>query len=290
MVGQVRRERVTVIERAPAKINLGLDVMGKRTDGYHDLSMVMMSVDLCDYITAEDLDEDIIQFESDCPKMPIQNNDVYKVAQLIKKEFNIQRGVFLHLTKKIPVCAGMGGGSSDAAATIRALNTLWNLNLSYQDMIRIGMEIGSDVPYCIQAGCAHIRGKGEIVQPIVGHLSSWVVLAKPHFGISTRTVFPSIDCQEISRVDIESIVKALEEDDYQKLLRKMGNSLEDISIAKKPFIQKIKDKMMQSGADIAMMTGSGPSVFALCKTEKQANRVVNSVKGFCKEVYKVRTL
>lgn len=281
----------TIIERAPAKINLGLDIQGKRQDGYHDLEMVMVSVDLCDYISASPLDDDCIQFASDCPKMPVNaKNDVYKAAQLIKSKYGIQSGVSLFLTKKIPICAGMGGGSSDAAATIRALNQLWDLQMTKEEMLDIGMAIGSDVPYCIEAGCSRISGKGEIVEKIYGHLASWVVLVKPEFGISTRTVFPEIDSETIKRVNIDKIVETIENQDYQEMVAAMGNSLEDISIARKPFIQKVKDKMISSGADAALMTGSGPSVFALCQSEKQANRVVNSLKGFCKEVYKVRTL
>ncbi|EFR43532.1 4-(cytidine 5'-diphospho)-2-C-methyl-D-erythritol kinase [Streptococcus pseudoporcinus] len=281
----------SIIERAPAKINLGLDIQGKREDGYHDLEMVMVSVDLCDYISVSALEEDCIQVASDCPKMPVNaKNDVFKAAQLIKENYQIKSGVSIFLTKKIPVCAGMGGGSSDAAATIRALNQLWDLKMSTAEMIALGMEIGSDVPYCIEAGCSRISGKGEIVQPIDGHFSSWVVLVKPDFGISTRTVFPNVDLENISRVNIDTIVETIEGNDYQAMIAAMGNALEDVSIARKPFIQKIKDKMVSSGADVALMTGSGPSVFALCQSEKQANRVVNSLKGFCKEVYKVRTL
>lgn len=281
----------TIIERAPAKINLGLDVLGRRSDGYHDLEMVMLSIDLCDYVTVEEIDGSEIIVESDCPKMPRNGrNDVYKAAQLVKDIYGIEKGVSIHLTKKIPICAGMGGGSSDAAATIRALNQLWQLQMTKQEMIAIGMKVGSDVPYCIEAGCAQVSGKGDVISPLKGSLSSWVVLVKPEFGISTRTVFPEVDVDKISRVDISEIIKAIEKDDYQHLIKTMGNSLEDVSIARKPFIQKIKDKMLSAGADVALMTGSGPTVFALCKTEKQANRVVNSLKGFCKEVYKVRTL
>ncbi|PNY21929.1 4-diphosphocytidyl-2-C-methyl-D-erythritol kinase [Streptococcus parauberis] len=282
---------VSIIERAPAKINLGLDVLGKRDDGYHDLSMVMVSVDLCDYITLSDREDNKIVITSNSPKMPVNDkNDVFKAAQLIKADYGIKKGVSINLDKKIPICAGMGGGSSDAAATIRGLNKLWQLNLTKEEMIAIGKRIGSDVPYCISGGCAQVGGMGEQVDCIDGKLSSWVVLVKPEFGISTRTIFSEVDCQEISRVDISAIINALETNNYQALITSMGNSLENISITRKPFIQKIKDKMIFSGADVALMTGSGPTVFALCRTEKQANRAVNSLKGFCKEVYKVRTL
>ncbi|BAM60291.1 4-diphosphocytidyl-2-C-methyl-D-erythritolkinase [Streptococcus dysgalactiae subsp. equisimilis RE378] len=181
---------VTIIERAPAKINLGLDIQGKRSDGYHDLSMVMVSIDLCDYVTVDHLDEDRIVFSSNCPKMPTNhNNDVYKAAQLMKDRFQIKTGVSLFLEKRIPVCAGMGGGSSDAAATIRALNQLWHLDLSQKDMIEIGMQIGSDVPYCLVAGCAQVTGKGEVVSQLAGQLSSWVVLVNQNLAFRHAQYF-----------------------------------------------------------------------------------------------------
>lgn len=281
----------SIIERAPAKINLGLDIIGKHEDGYHELSMIMISVDLNDYVTVSDLETDGIIMESNNHKMPLNvRNDVFKAASLIKERYGIKKGVKIVLEKSIPICAGLGGGSTDAAATIRALNKLWELNLSKDEMIEIGFAIGSDVPYCLDAGCALITGKGEVVQCLNTHLSSWVVLVKPDFGISTRTIFSEIDCNTISRVDIEALKAAILAEDYKAMIEHMGNSLEDVTISRKPFIQKIKDKMMKCGADVALMTGSGPTVFALCPSEKRADRVVNGMRGFCKEVYKVRTI
>lgn len=281
----------SIIERAPAKINLGLDIIGKHEDGYHELSMIMISVDLNDYVTVSDLETDGIIMESNNHKMPLNaRNDVFKAASLIKERYGIKKGVKIVLEKSIPICAGLGGGSTDAAATIRALNKLWELNLSKDEMIEIGFAIGSDVPYCLDAGCALITGKGEVVQCLNTHLSSWVVLVKPDFGISTRTIFSEIDCNTISRVDIEALKAAILAEDYKAMIEHMGNSLEDVTISRKPFIQKIKDKMMKCGADVALMTGSGPTVFALCPSEKRADRIVNGMRGFCKEVYKVRTI
>ena len=281
----------SIIERAPAKINLGLDIIGKHEDGYHELSMIMISVDLNDYVTVSDLETDGIIMESNNHKMPLNaRNDVFKAASLIKERYGIKKGVKIVLEKSIPICAGLGGGSTDAAATIRALNKLWELNLSKDEMIEIGFAIGSDVPYCLDAGCALITGKGEVVQCLNTHLLSWVVLVKPDFGISTRTIFSEIDCNTISRVDIEALKAAILAEDYKAMIEHMGNSLEDVTISRKPFIQKIKDKMMKCGADVALMTGSGPTVFALCPSEKRADRVVNGMRGFCKEVYKVRTI
>ena len=280
-----------IIEKAPAKINLGLDIAGKYEDGYHELAMVMTSVDLNDYVTVRELDEDVIQVSSNNSRMPLnKKNDVYKVARLIKERFAIKQGVAISLEKNIPICAGLGGGSSDAAATIRALDKLWYLKMTKAEMAEIGFAVGSDVPYCLKGGCALVTGKGEQVELLPKQPKAWVVLVKPHFGVSTRHIFKEIKVDQISRVSISKLTQAILDDDYEGVISHMGNSLEDITIAKRPFIQKIKDRMMASGADIALMTGSGPTVFALCRTSKKADRIVNSVRGFCKEVYKVRMI
>ena len=282
---------MAIIEKAPAKVNLGLDIVGRRSDGYHDLSMIMVSVDLNDYITVSEIDDNAIIVESNNHKMPLNDkNDVFKAAKLIREAYHISSGVKIELQKSIPICAGLGGGSTDAAATIRALNQLWQLHLSKQEMVAIGLEIGTDVPYCLEAGCAFVSGKGVIVEHLDHHPSAWVVLVKPDFGISTRTIFPEIDCQTISRVDIASLKEAILTGNYKQMIANMGNSLEDITIKRKPFIQKIKQRMLSCGADVALMSGSGPTVFALCQSEKKANRIVNSMRGFCNEVYKVRML
>lgn len=187
----------------------------------------------------------------------------------MKHWFQVKRGLSVYLEKRIPMCAGMGGGSSDAV-TIRALNQLWLLTLSRKDMMDIGIPIGSDVPYCLLSGCAQVTGKGEVVCRILGLLSSWVVLVKPDFGISTWTIFLDINCKIISRVSTTHLVVAIEAGNYNDgILTEMNNLLEDIFIAKRPFIQKIKEKTLQAGAATALMTGSGPTVFALCQTEKQ---------------------
>ncbi|WP_307976079.1 4-(cytidine 5'-diphospho)-2-C-methyl-D-erythritol kinase [uncultured Streptococcus sp.] len=282
---------MSIIEKAPAKINLGLDIVGKLEDGYHELSMIMVSVDLNDYVTLSEIEGSDIIVESNNHRMPLNDkNDVFKAAQLVRERFSIKKGLLISLDKSIPICAGLGGGSTDAAAVIRGLNQLWQLDLTNEEMFTIGFEVGTDVPYCIEGGCAHVSGRGEVVRPLEETISSWVVLVKPDFGISTRTVFRDVDCQTISRVDIQALERAILSKNYGDMIEYMGNSLEDVTIARKPLIQKIKDRMLKCGADVALMTGSGPTVFALCNTEKKADRVVNSMKGFCKEVYKVRTL
>lgn len=281
---------MSIIEKAPAKINLGLSIIGKSHHTYHDLEMVMVSIDLNDYITVKEIDQGII-IDSNSTKVPLnKKNDIFKAALLIKNHFNISKGVHIFLEKNIPVCAGLGGGSSDAAATIRALNQLWNLKMSKEQMYSFGFQIGSDVPFCLESDCSYITGQGEQVERLSKKVSSWVVLVKPNFGVSTRDIFKEVDYTTIRKIDIQSLKQAILTNQYDQLLATMGNSLEDITIKKYPLIQKIKEKMLQSGADIALMTGSGPTVFALCPNESRANRVFNSMRGFCKEVYKVRML
>lgn len=281
---------MSIIEKAPAKINLGLSIIGKSHHTYHDLEMVMVSIDLNDYITVKEIDQGII-IDSNSTKVPLnKKNDIFKAALLIKNHFNISKGVHIFLEKNIPVCAGLGGGSSDAAATIRALNQLWNLKMSKEQMYSFGFQIGSDVPFCLESDCSYITGQGEQVERLSKKVSSWVVLVKPSFGVSTRDIFKEVDYTTIRKIDIQSLKQAILTNQYDQLLATMGNSLEDITIKKYPLIQKIKEKMLQSGADIALMTGSGPTVFALCPNENRANRVFNSMRGFCKEVYKVRML
>lgn len=157
-------------------------------------------------------------------------------------------------------------------------------------MYSFGFQIGSDVPFCLESDCSYITGQGEQVERLSKKVSSWVVLVKPSFGVSTRDIFKEVDYTTIRKIDIQSLKQAILTNQYDQLLATMGNSLEDITIKKYPLIQKIKEKMLQSGADIALMTGSGPTVFALCPNESRANRVFNSMRGFCKEVYKVRML
>lgn len=281
-----------IVEKAPAKINLGLDIRGKREDGYHELEMVMASVDLNDYITVREREDNQITLESSCSKIPLNpKNHAYKAAFYLREAAGLQdRGIHIIIDKRIPRSAGLAGGSSDAAATLRALNQLWDLNYSLDQLAEIGAQVGSDVPYCVHSGCAYVTGRGEEVHPLAPAPKVWVVLIKPPFGLSTTSIFSEVEMEKIRSVDITALCQAINEGDYKQLVSKLGNSLEDISIARKPMIQKIKNCVAASGADATLMSGSGPTVFALCSSDKVARRVVNSVKGFCKEVYRVRML
>jgi 4-diphosphocytidyl-2-C-methyl-D-erythritol kinase len=280
-----------IIEKAPAKINLGLDVLHKREDGYHELEMVMSSVDLADRLVFERLPEDKIIVETNKAFLPIdKRNNVYQAAAILKERYGITEGIKISITKSIPVAAGLGGGSTDCAAALRGMNRLWELNLSMEELISMGVEVGTDVPYCLYGTTAYIAGKGEVVEPLVPMPQCWVVLVKPRISVSTRKIFQQVEMEQLSHPDMKKLSEAIVEQDYQKMLTYMGNSLEDITIPKHPVIQQIKDRMMKYGADVALMSGSGPTVFALCQKHSRAQRIVNGLKGFCEEVYLVRTL
>ena len=286
-------DEMEIIEKAPAKINLGLDVLYRRElDGYHELEMVMSSVDLSDRLTIEELPENQIVVETNKAFLPIdKRNNVYQAAVLLKERYGIKQGVKISIEKKIPVAAGLGGGSTDCAAALRGMNRLWNLNLSMDQLIEIGVEIGTDVPYCLHGTTSFIGGKGEIVRPLKPMPQCWVVLVKPRLSVSTRKIFQKVqDPNQLQHPDMERLSQAILDEDYEAMLQYMGNSLEDITIPKYPIVQQIKDRMIKYGADIALMSGSGPTVFALCRQHSRAQRIYNGLKGFCDEVYLVRTL
>lgn len=280
-----------IYEKAPAKINLGLDVLYKRADDYHELKMVMASVDLADHLKIESLPTNEIIVTSNKAFLPVdKRNNVYQAAELLKERYQIPKGVKITIEKRIPVAAGLGGGSSDCAAALRGLNRLWNLGLSMDELIEIGMQVGTDVPFCLHGTTAKISGKGENVTPIVPMPQCWVVLVKPRISVSTRKIFQIVDATQLEHLSIDDLIAAIEAQDYEAMIANMGNNLESVTIQKYPIVQKIKDKMLKFGADVAMMSGSGPTVFALCQKYSRAQRIYNALKGFCEEVYLVRTL
>lgn len=280
-----------IMEKAPAKINLNLDVLGKREDGYHEMRMVMTSIDLADHLTFKPLEEDQIILFSNSSFMPLdERNIVHKTAQLVKDHFNIQKGVEITIDKRIPIAAGLGGGSSDAAATLRGLNRLWDLGQSLEELADLGAQIGSDVPYCVYGRTAYATGRGEQVQLIDEIPQCWVVLTKPRKGISSWMVFENLDVEKLETFDTEKMVQAIVNHDYEQVTHYAGNALEKVSAEKQPAILRIKEKMLKFGADAALMSGTGPTVYGLCQHHSRAQRVFNGLKGFCSEVYLVRTL
>ncbi|MBT2732322.1 MULTISPECIES: 4-(cytidine 5'-diphospho)-2-C-methyl-D-erythritol kinase [Carnobacterium] len=280
-----------IIEKAPAKINLSLDVLYKRADGYHEMEMVMTSIDLADRIVLKTIEEDRIVIQSTNGFLPLdQRNHAYKAAKLLKETYQIKKGVNISIEKKIPIAAGLAGGSSDAAATLRGLNRLWHLNLSNDELALLGEQIGSDVPYCIYGGTVYATGRGEKIKQIDTLPQCWVVLVKPKKGISTWTIFENLSFEQLVHPETKKMLAAIQEKNYIQMASSTGNALETVSAIKQPDIKRIKKKMLQFGADAALMSGSGPTVYALCEKYSKAQRVYNGLKGFCNEVYLVRTL
>ncbi|MEO1769311.1 MULTISPECIES: 4-(cytidine 5'-diphospho)-2-C-methyl-D-erythritol kinase [Enterococcus] len=280
-----------IMEKAPAKINLGLDILGKRPDGLHELSMVMASIDLADRLHLEEIPKNKIIIETNKAFLPTdKKNHVYEALELVKDRYQIDTGLKVHIHKQIPVAAGLGGGSTDSAAALRAVNRLWQLGLSIEELAALGAEVGSDVPYCVYSQTALVEGFGEKVTLLPSMPQCWVVVVKPRMSVSTRSIFSQIVMEDLYHPDISALIKAIETQDYQMMTENLGNSMEVVTIKKHPIIQRIKDRMLKYGADAAMMSGSGPTVYGLCHKRSRAQHIYNALKGFCDEVYLVRTL
>ncbi|MFA1822369.1 4-(cytidine 5'-diphospho)-2-C-methyl-D-erythritol kinase [Virgibacillus oceani] len=280
-----------IFEKAPAKLNLSLDVISKREDGYHNVEMVMTTIDLSDRISIHELEEDKIEISLESRYVPSdERNLAYKAARLFKEAYNIKRGIHIEIEKSIPVSAGLGGGSADAAAVLRALNRLWALQIPAQELAELGARIGSDVPFCVFSHTGVATGRGEIVNSLPAPPSCWVVLAKPDIGVSSGTIFEQIILEELIHPETAKVIEALYENDYFKLCHNIGNALEEVTCSIYPEVKRIKNKMVQAGAEGVLMSGSGPTVYGLVKHESKAQRIYNSMRGFCKEVYYVRLI
>jgi 4-diphosphocytidyl-2-C-methyl-D-erythritol kinase len=281
-----------VFEKAPAKINLLLDVLRKRSDGYHDMEMVMTTIDLADRIIVTKSSDHEIYVESNSGMIPRdERNLAYRAGDLLKRKLGVREGARILITKNIPVAAGLAGGSSDAATTLRALNRLWNTGLTNNELAEIGIEIGSDIPFCIYGNTAIVKGRGECVTPIPSLPLCWIVLAKPTHGVSTGDVFQLLEADRIEHhPDVNGMVQAIKHGDYDGITKNLGNVLESVTMELCPEVQKIKEKMIQFGADGALMSGSGPTIYGLVQKESRVRRIVNGLKGFCKQVYAVRVL
>ena len=283
---------VKVYEKAPAKINLSLDVLRKREDGYHEVEMIMTMVDLADRLEMEELPRDTIIISSQAGYIPLdEKNLAFQAAKLIKERYGVRKGVYIHLDKRIPVSAGLAGGSTDAAATLRGLNRLWKLNIPAEELRKLGEELGSDVPFCVTGGTAIARGRGERLTRIGSPPPCWVVLVKPPINVSTADVYGRFRVDRIRhRPQTDAMLRAIEEGDFPRLCGALGNVLEEVTIPMHPEVRNIKESMLRLGADGALMSGSGPTVFALVQRESKLARIYNGLRGFCREVHVVRLL
>ena len=279
------------MEKAPAKINLALDVLFKRPDQYHEVEMVMTTVDLADRIELEELKKNEIQIYSHNRYVPDDDRNLaYQAAALLKERYAIKQGVGIKIEKNIPVAAGLAGGSSDAAATLRGLNKLWNLGLSLDELATIGSEIGSDVSFCVYGGTALATGRGEKIQHLSSPPKCWVVLAKPVMGVSTADIYKRLDIQKAKHPNIQAMLNAIHTQDYQAVCDNLGNVLESVTLSLYPEVLHIKNQMKKFGADAVLMSGSGPTVFGLVEHDSRMHRVYNGLRGFCEQVHSVRLL
>jgi 4-diphosphocytidyl-2C-methyl-D-erythritol kinase len=281
-----------IMVKAPAKINLTLDVIGKRDDGYHEVEMVMTTIDLADRIDVTLTDQPDIVVDCSTAYVPTdERNLAYRAAVLMKETYGIRQGITIRIDKRIPVAAGLGGGSSDAAAVIRALDTLLGLNLSHDEMAALGARIGSDVPFFVYGGTAVARGRGERIEPVSPPPPCWVVLAKPPLAVSTADVYRALRLDAIAQSPTTAaMVDALNRQDFAAVCRSLGNMLETVTFSLHPEVRKLKERMLAFGAEGALMSGSGPTVFALVRQFSRARRITNALRGFCRDVYLVRLL
>ena len=278
--------------KARAKINLGLDVVRKREDGYHEVRMIMQMINLYDKITIRRITESEIRVTTNLPYLPVnEDNLVYRAAKLLMDEFQVTEGVEIELQKYIPVAAGMAGGSSDAAAVMVGINRIFHLGLTKKQLMERGVKIGADVPFCIMRGTALAEGIGEVLTPLPAMPHCSLVIAKPKIHVSTKFVYGNLKANELKEhPDIDGQVQALREGSLEQLVAKMGNVLETVTVPAYPVIDEIKKTMLKNDAMGAMMSGSGPTVFGIFEREERAQEVCRLLKkeGAAKQVYLVR--
>lgn len=266
--------------KALGKINLGLDVLGRRPNGYHDVRMVMQTVYLYDQILLEKTDKEGISLETNLFYLPVnENNLAYRATKMLIDEFAIKEGVHISLEKHIPVAAGMAGGSSNAAAVLYGMNRLFQLGLTDQELMDRSVQLGADVPYCIMRGTVLAEGIGEKLTPLPAMPKCHVLLAKPPISVSTQKVYEKLDAQEVTKhPDIDGILLGLQTGDLEKITSSMGNVLENVTITEYPQIERIKDVMKEEGALNAMMSGSGPTVFGIYDDKMLARRAAARIR------------
>lgn len=281
-----------IILEARAKINLTLDVLNKREDGYHNVKMVMQQIDLCDHIHLISCsDENCITIECSHPCVPFgEGNIAYKAAQLVRDTFEIDKGIIIKIEKNIPVAAGLAGGSTDAAAVIEGLNRLWELNMDIDQMMELGKKLGADVPFCILGGTALAEGIGEILTPFETSVVLDLLLIKPDIMVSTAWAYGNLNLDDMNiRPDSDKIIKALKEGDKYKIAAELSNVFETVTVVKYPEIVDIKKTLLQKGALGAVMTGSGPTVVGIYRNKGEAETAAEHFRHNYKEVFVTRT-
>jgi 4-diphosphocytidyl-2-C-methyl-D-erythritol kinase len=266
---------------APAKINLSLDVIARREDGYHLVEMVVQTIDLCDRIVLEETKSSELKLICPHPYVPSgADNLAWQAAALLREEYGHPNlGATITITKNIPVAAGLAGGSTDAAAVLKGLNQLWRLNLPERELTKLALKLGADVPFCLRGGTALARGIGEELTVLPPPPKLWIILFKPNVGISTREVYEAFDEIKVhKRPRTESLLAAICAGDPQGMSGAMANVLESVTFARFPLLQRLKQKALELGATAALMSGSGPTIFALTPDYRRAVTIFNALK------------
>lgn len=277
----------TIKIKAPAKINLSLDVTGRRNDGYHDLEMVMQTISIYDELEISVLPEtpDIpvtLSMDRELPdKIPPQKNLVYKAAMLMKEKYNIKNSFNIFLKKNIPAAAGLAGGSSDCAAALIAINKLCCLGLTDEELCNTGATLGADVPYCIKKGTMLCKGTGDILSPLPPLKETWLVLVKPGISVSTAYVYKNLDLKNLTyHPDTAGMVDAIKNNNIKCIASCLSNVLETVTTKEYPVINEIKELLADNGAAGSLMSGSGPSVFGIFENKEIAESTLQNIEDY----------
>lgn len=289
-IQNLESDLMTYIVKAPAKINFALDVLSKRPDGYHDVAMIMQTVALYDTITVKS-GFDGIRLTTDSSSIPTdESNIAYKAAHYLSTKYNVKRGAHIHIEKRIPVAAGLAGGSTDAAAVLKLLNRAWDLRLSKSELMDAGKKLGADVPFCIQGGTCLAEGLGEKLTVIKSIPDCHILLAKPNVGVSTKEVYQGLKLSEISeRPDMKAMLKAIDKQDLREICANLSNVLETVTTKMHPIIIELKQKLMEYGAIGSLMSGSGPTVFGIFEDMASAYGAYDNIKTLVNEIFVVKT-
>ncbi|MDI9494718.1 MAG: 4-(cytidine 5'-diphospho)-2-C-methyl-D-erythritol kinase [Bacillota bacterium] len=272
------------------KINLFLDVKGKLPSGYHDIVTVIQSIDIYDEITLKPVNEDKIIIECSDLSIPVdESNTCFKAAMVLKDTFGINSGIHIYIDKKIPAGAGMGGGSSNAAAVIKGLNALWKLNLSREELSAIGVRVGADVPFCLVGGTCLAEGIGDKVTDLNDFLWNDILLVKPEFSISTAFIYKNLKSDYYNLYDSSLMLRHLSSHDHESTARSVSNTLEKVVEIFHPQIKDIKGLMIDNGAISSIMTGSGSTVFGLFKDSTSLNKAYDLASGAYPFTFKTKT-
>lgn len=284
----------SIVLKSYGKINLGLDVLRRREDGYHEVRMIMQTVGLYDVLTMKKRKDDKIEMTCNLSFLPTdERNLVYKAVKLIKDKYHIKDGVEINLSKRIPVAAGMAGGSSNCAAALKGMNQLFDLGLSIDELCEIGVTLGADVPYCIWGGTALSEGIGEKLSRVDAMPDCYILIAKPGISVSTAFAYKNLDLPALSKhPDIDGMLECLKEKDLTGICDRLENVLETVTIKEYPIIEKVKKHLMDQGAKGALMSGSGPTIFAIFEDKKTADDAMESLRSIedIKQAYVVRPI